>query len=236
MYDTHHDHVRNRLARGTPVVRDVCRHCNNITLCALDGYMAEVNREYLSVPPPTDGVLFRYDYHRLLRYLLKVWYNSARAGGLAVAEHARFAPYILGQEREPPLPTTLLLGLLGDFELSSGGGKPSPRYAPRNLRLEESALVDAKWKERIVLGRQAGFNAYTFVAHFWKPGVPRARRREFVRGLAGDWNLAVLSPTQTAVHVPISRIDPFASALAWFSGKSAAWSVRRRHQRRTPQR
>ncbi|MFI5399250.1 MAG: hypothetical protein ACHQ9S_27280 [Candidatus Binatia bacterium] len=224
-YRTHLDHTRDRRGRDTPVVRDVCRLCNNITLGSLDAYMAQVNADYLSVSPPEDGVMFRYDYDRLLRYLLKVWYNSARASRQSVAEYARFAPYILGRESEPPLPTTLFLALLGEFELPTEGGRPS-RHTPQNVRLGNVTPEDAEWSERIVFGPLASFNAYLFVAEFWRPDVLPSLRDEFACGVAARWNLVVLSPHWTAVRVSISRIDTLASLLTSFTGGHGTWRER----------
>jgi hypothetical protein len=218
-YRTHLDHLRSRRARNAPVVRDVCQRCNNEILGSLDACMARVNDAYLSLPPPPSGVTFRYDYHTLLRYLLKVWYNSARASGERIAEHARLAPYILGRENEPPLATTVCLALLGDFALPAAeNGQAPARQTPDVFRLGNIIPEDAEWRERTEFARPASFNSYLFTAYFWKDDVSRSRRREFARGLAARWNLTVLLPNRSIATVPISGIDTSQSLRTSFTG------------------
>lgn len=54
---------------------------------------------------PGDSITFEYDYNPLLRELLKISYNSARAsknGYEAVAALKRFSSYIIHDNRKPP--------------------------------------------------------------------------------------------------------------------------------------
>ncbi len=215
-YRTHIDHRRNRTGRSAPTVRDVCPPCNNRTLGSLDAYMAGLNDTLLSMPPSPDGVDFRYDYHPLLRYLFKVWYNDARASHRRVAEHARFAAYILGRESEPPHTTTLLVALLRDFELVAEDGSRA-RRTPKAFRLGY-AQTAPEWASHIALARIATFNSYHFTAVCWNEGAGRSRRREFMRGFANQWGFVTLSPSRATVHLPFSRIDTFQWLRTAFTG------------------
>jgi hypothetical protein len=95
-------------------VRDVCRHCNNELLSDLDRYVAELCRTYFSIPvtEPID-ILFEYRYELLLRWLLKAFYNAARAraGGAQLASLRKSVPYIVGKEASPCFRTSMLVGV-----------------------------------------------------------------------------------------------------------------------------
>src|SRR5262249_8158560 len=61
-YRTYLDHRRGTRLRNTaPVVRDVCRICNNELLSKLDGYVANLNTTYFSgMPAPERPITFEY--------------------------------------------------------------------------------------------------------------------------------------------------------------------------------
>jgi len=128
-YRTYLDHRRGTQLKNTaPVVRDVCQVCNNELLSKLDNYVADLNRRYFSgTPLPDRPITFEYEYHRLLRWLLKAWYNDARASNRNVEKHRVFAPYILGETRDPLIPVTLTLGILAPFVLGKLGSSESLR-------------------------------------------------------------------------------------------------------------
>ena len=59
-----------------PTVRDVCAHCNNIVLSALDRYICELyDRSFIHIPSRHERVEFEYDYHRLKRWILKMCFQ-----------------------------------------------------------------------------------------------------------------------------------------------------------------
>jgi hypothetical protein len=62
------------------IVRDVCAACNSGVLSSLDGYGKELYERYFAAPfYAGETVNFEHDGSRLLRWLLKLSYNSARA-------------------------------------------------------------------------------------------------------------------------------------------------------------
>lgn len=91
--------------KGDPVIKDVCATCNNEVLSQLDSYFVKLFKEYMGVPlKPGNSITFEYDYNLLLRELLKISYNSARAsknGYEAVTALKRFLPYIIHGNRKP---------------------------------------------------------------------------------------------------------------------------------------
>lgn len=69
-----------RLIKGELIVKDVCANCNNRELSQLDDYALNLilkYNEYISVS--TRKLYFKYNYNMLVRWLLKICYNSARA-------------------------------------------------------------------------------------------------------------------------------------------------------------
>jgi hypothetical protein len=97
---------------GALLVGDVCAPCNNERLSSLDAYLCELNDVYFSrIVRPGDCVRFRYDFDLLLRVLLKIGYNVARARKGSLEPWNGATSYILG--RSPcPAGLHLLLQLM----------------------------------------------------------------------------------------------------------------------------
>jgi hypothetical protein len=86
------------------VVKDVCSICNNGVLSDLDAKFITIFDKYMHEPIfPGASVEFEYDYNDLLRELLKITYNSARAssdGIKSINVLKKYVPYILGKVNE----------------------------------------------------------------------------------------------------------------------------------------
>lgn len=73
------------------VIRDVCGPCNNGPLSGLDDSAAALYRDHFQHwVSAGERVLFRYDHGRLLRWLLKISFNSARTTGVDAAILGRY--------------------------------------------------------------------------------------------------------------------------------------------------
>jgi hypothetical protein len=78
-------------------VRDVCAPCNNGPLSQLDTYFCNLNGLYFSkIVRPGDCIQFRYEFDLLLRVLLKIGYNVARAKKWPLGQWQEVAEYVLG--------------------------------------------------------------------------------------------------------------------------------------------
>ena len=96
------DNVQKML-RGDQVIGDVCGECNSGALSQLDQYA----QKFFT----TNGILtqnftattldLHYDYDQLLRFNLKVSFNSARRTGAESHLFEPFVPYMLGQASSP---------------------------------------------------------------------------------------------------------------------------------------
>ncbi len=74
------DHAPNKFINSDIVVKDVCSQCNNGILSELDAYAIELIVSYnKQISINTQDLLFKYDFNKLSRWLLKVCFNSARA-------------------------------------------------------------------------------------------------------------------------------------------------------------
>jgi len=91
--------------QGDLIVKDVCRSCNSGPLSRLDDYGKELYERYFASPVYAgETVSFDYDGDRLLRWLLKVSYNSARAQNADVRVLRDYRKAMLG---ESPLPNRI---------------------------------------------------------------------------------------------------------------------------------
>ncbi|MDB9501675.1 hypothetical protein PN441_01225 [Spirulina major CS-329] len=94
-----------RFYAGEPVIKDVCKNCNNVQLSQLDQYLAEIYDDQLKEQVQAgNSVVFTYSYDLLLRSLLKISFNSCRATGddkIAIAAHHKVKDYILGVSKRP---------------------------------------------------------------------------------------------------------------------------------------
>ncbi len=88
--------------KGDLIVRDVCTVCNSGVLSSLDGYGKELYERYFATPVYAgETVTFDFDGDRLLRWLLKLSYNSARAQNADMRVVREYRKVMLG---ESPLP------------------------------------------------------------------------------------------------------------------------------------
>jgi len=87
---------------GALEIGDVCARCNNEKLSVLDTYICELHDQYFkTIVHAGDRVDFRFDFDRLLRWLLKTGYNTARARGWHVKRESKLPQYILGEGQRP---------------------------------------------------------------------------------------------------------------------------------------
>lgn len=101
------ERAKGKIVKTELVVRDVCADCNNGELARLDGHARRLFESQLVnyVYSDTAGEI-QYDYDQLVRWLLKVSYNSARAHGSDTEILSQYREVILGSA---PLPENLVL-------------------------------------------------------------------------------------------------------------------------------
>jgi len=88
--------------RGELTIRDVCDECNNGELSKLDNYICELyDRYFHRIVKQSGSIVFKYDQNRLLRWLLKISFNSARSNGSDSEELRGLSTYILSGTQVP---------------------------------------------------------------------------------------------------------------------------------------
>ncbi|MDI9273135.1 hypothetical protein [Stenotrophomonas sp. PFBMAA-4] len=89
--------ARGRLFSGELKIRDVCEKCNNGPLSELDNYGKGLYERHMLQPTNERGSSdFTFDYNLLVRWLLKLSYNSARMTGNDVGILSEYKEVILG--------------------------------------------------------------------------------------------------------------------------------------------
>ncbi len=207
-HNTFVNHARGDVLIGAaPRIRDVCQTCNNGPLAQLDGYGAELARRYFAQPVQVKPirVMFRADFHRLLRWLLKLSFNDARSG----RDADRFEPfvqYIVGQQPQPPIPTHLLVGIITPVVTTSE--ERAAGYAavlrPHVFRMAD-LIASPVIAPHLALGRFLGFHSYVFTVLAWKAATPRVIRRRNVAGIAHHDRMVELTARDDATGVRIDQ-------------------------------
>lgn len=182
-YEANIDHSRPRKPlQAIPVVRDVCAQCNNVRLGALDAYGATLADKYFDVflEKPLN-VNFECDTERLLRWLLKLLFNSARASGLATDAYTRLCPFILGDKSDPGIMLNLLVGLIEPFSPPGSNELLYPEHHGFADFADTDFSVGVPAREYSALCRGVFLNSYLFCVIAWQSRVARPMRRRVLK-------------------------------------------------------
>ena len=186
--------TRGRRFGGAPTIRDVCAACNNRQLSKLDQYAARLyDRYFHRSTASVCGELFRVSRGRLLRWLLKVSYNTARSDCSGEA-HVEFAPYILGDRANPPYATDLVLGLVASQSNTT------------RVYLRSGDLFLPHIEIDLSLHRFVAINHFIFGILSWNPSMSRPSRRHFLRSFC-EHNRLVLIPRNGFARLQASMIS-----------------------------
>lgn len=116
-----YNEAADKVTVGERVIRDVCSTCNNARLGALDGYGQKYFQLNNLDKPLTDEQTanIQFDYDLLLRWILKISYNSFRTVDFADDPFASLVPYILtGKSRPKPKFVRLLIEIIRSHKLT----------------------------------------------------------------------------------------------------------------------
>jgi len=95
-------------------INDVCAACNNGPLGALDGHVKALYQSYMvEWVREGQGIAFEYDYGLLLRWLLKVSYNSSRASGVDCLALGRYRDVLCTSFASSPI---FMIGFVGTIK------------------------------------------------------------------------------------------------------------------------
>lgn len=166
------------------IVKDVCEVCNNGVLSNLDSQLISIFDDYMLQPiQPGDGAELSFDYHSLLRVLLKISYNSARAssdGIKAINALKKYVPYILGKANVAP---DVMLRL----QIVTSSKKLNPVTLQVEGMMEAEILrsckisYDGPQKSSFIV-RLVAFNSFWFYLILPTKKVTLAKKQSFIEG------------------------------------------------------
>jgi hypothetical protein len=214
-YEANIDHSRpGKPLKAIQVVRDVCAECNNERLGALDAYGAALSDQYfgdfLDRPVSVD---FTCDTDRLLRWLLKLSFNSTRISGNSTDIYRPLCPFILGDTADPGLALNLLIGLIEPYTTSL---ENSQSLYPAHQGFAEFADTDfgvgLPAKEYSALCRGVFLNSHLFCIIGWRPHVARPMRRRVLNLMKNRALTEVSRPNYSAL---LNGSCMTAAAVVW---------------------
>lgn len=206
-----------KLVAGELTVRDVCSKCNNESLSVLDAYFCGLYDDTIQYyAQPGKLVVFKFDYDRLLRWLLKVGYNSARARKWPVKPTMSILDYVLhGGEGRRDL--ALMLQLIRPLRLPPGATDPrsgQPLFDKPDIY--RVALIDPHTYPQFRFGLLIGIRSFQFYVFAKEAEMEGREWRKLIdqakRGITGAY---LLTPKSSAVRAYPCSQD--LAQMAYFS-------------------
>lgn len=137
------------------VVKDTCNTCNNIVLGALDAYVSGLYKKYFARTLVTSRTV-RFDFERLLRWVLKVTFNAQRAFGGSPRNLTHLRQYMLGRSTRPG--SLMLWGVTMKRSWVDGRWMSPCDYRSSNIRIPEIELgLEVKFCHMLVI------NSFCFI-------------------------------------------------------------------------
>lgn len=166
--------VAGRMLKGGAKIKDVCAECNNGTLSLLDDYGKRVLVEsglFVRNYSKT-RISLAYDYALLLRWLLKISFNSARADGIHAPAFERHIPFILDKAPLPKRHLVAAVLYLAAPELVKNYSSPPQSFVnlaegtgvvnPFHIRISYNAVPNDTYIHRIIIVGPAVFHLLLF--------------------------------------------------------------------------
>ena len=203
------DRLEKKMVGGQLTVKDVCQKCNNGVLSELDSYGLELFKRYFGrIAETGESVTFDYDYDRLLRWILKLSFNSARANNANDLQHLqKHRWYILGQRKRPArlaLYLTLVFQHAVDEDTRARatqlGAKISDLHTPDMLRIGRFTIQDSAWTP--LVSRTTILQSF-FFSFFWVSEKAPGSEITRLKGLftKHQENAVFLAPDRERVRV-----------------------------------
>jgi len=192
----------NKVFSADLTIADVCALCNNGNLSLLDSYLCKLYDEYFNeFAEKSSKITFKYDYNDLLRVLLKISYNTARANkNLTDTKLLESHKYFILNGGESPENFILFLDLIPPT--LNGNEKVYPHSA-RSGSILFREKVD--WA-RIRLVSINSYYFYIIIIDSQPNSLKRTEVKKFISNISGT----LISPNKTERNLTINKeIDTY---------------------------
>jgi hypothetical protein len=199
----------DKVFKADLVVKDVCETCNNGVLSDLDSGFIKLFDKYMHEPIlPGEGAEFHFDYNELLKSLLKISYNSARAssdGLKAITAMRKFVPYIMGKTNVIPDVMLRLQIVTSSKKLDANTLVQQGMFEAKILR-SAKLQYDGPQKSNFIV-RLVAFNSFWFYLIIPTKKVSVSKKQTFIQGFEQQMNLSgiPLSCDIERIKVPKER-------------------------------
>jgi len=197
-----------KVFKAAPVIGDVCRVCNNGPLSVLDAYAKQLWADCLS-KFVLDGetIQFRFDYHPLLRWVLKTSFNSARADGKGLQCFTGDVVRYIRDGGDQPPDLFLYASLIKPTECAGRQLLPDAR---RCTRLRNDVHFK-RWETWIVTIR-----SYQFLAGIQIDNCNDQEARQYFLSIKKTMPGVLLNSSRAAVPMTTSHYDTIQAYGAHF--------------------
>jgi|SRR5665647_98849 len=192
--------------RSDLVVKDVCKTCNNGILSKLDKELLLLYDKYMHLPiVPGSCAELKFEYHSLLRVLLKISYNSARSssdGIKATNTLKKFVPYIIGKMNVDPN-VMLRLQIVTSANKYNLVSRKVEGVVEANILRNCKIDYDGHQQSNFIL-RMVAINSFWFYLIIPTKNVNRANKEALLKGF-GAWVLnpgVPLTSSMTSIKIP----------------------------------
>jgi hypothetical protein len=196
----------DRMFKADLVVKDVCKHCNNGALSKLDSCFVKFYEDFIRTPLlPGSTAEFNFDYNLLLRELLKISFNSARAsadGFKAIKALKKYVPYILGKVHAAPDIMLRLQIVTSSQKLNTETNKFEGMMEAELLR--SCKIVYRGPQHSLYIIRLVALNSFWFYLIIPIKKVSASKKDVFLSGFTDFFNLkgVPLDNTMKSITIP----------------------------------
>src|SRR3990167_3011885 len=196
----------DKMFKAALTVKDVCESCNNGSLSQLDSCFIQLYKNFMQTPLlPGSNAEFNFNYNLLLRELLKISFNSARAsadGFKAVNALKKYVPYILGKVSEAPDVMLRLQIVTSSKQLNT---KTNQIERMMEAELLRCCKIDYKGPQHsFFIVRLVALNSFWFYLIVPLKNVSTSKKEAFLTGFLGSSNLkgVPLASSMNSVSIP----------------------------------
>lgn len=201
-----------KIVKGEAKIKDVCANCNNVILGELDGLAKKFlfDSGLLVRNYEKKYLLLKFEYKILLRWLLKISYNSSRLDGFHSSIHNKFLKIILDSSHSLPnkAQIRLVVSMNKGIDLREHGELRKPYikgdiYNPFLFRVSYGANhSNDSVTHRIIIIGPAVFNIFIFEDH-----VLPGHSASFIRSFIKKTNGTLIEDKIKLVRVEQSNLD-----------------------------